>query len=94
MQCGKRRKLKTLCFEEALHPSDFPCLVIAHVSSYNFIPPTAQCFQKIAPKKSQALRMTGLLGGLKYSGWICGKHEKIEKVTSSQDDGFVRGSSS
>jgi hypothetical protein len=26
---------------------------------------------------------------LKYSSWICRKHEKIEKVTDSQDDDFV-----
>jgi hypothetical protein len=32
--------------------------------------------------------MTALSAGLKYS-WICGKHEKIEKVTGSQDDGLV-----
>jgi hypothetical protein len=40
-------------------------------------------------KKSQALRMTALSGGLKTAGWICRKHQKIEKVTSSQDDVFV-----
>jgi hypothetical protein len=34
--------------------------------------------------------MTALSGGLKYS-WICIKHEKIEKVTGSQDDDFVGG---
>jgi len=30
--------------------------------------------------------------GLKHPGYVCRKHEKIEKVTGSQDDGFVRGS--
>ena len=28
-------------------------------------------------------------GGLKTSGYVCGKHEKIEKVIGSQDDNFV-----
>jgi hypothetical protein len=33
--------------------------------------------------------MTALLGGLKFSWLECRKHEKIEKVTGSQDDVFV-----
>jgi len=33
--------------------------------------------------------MTALLGGLNTTGSICRKHEKIEKVTAAQDDGFV-----
>jgi hypothetical protein len=37
-------------------------------------------------KKSQALRMTALSGGLKYNGWIRRKRKKIEKVTGSRDD--------
>jgi hypothetical protein len=40
-------------------------------------------------KKSQALRMTALLGARIAIGWICRKQEKIEKVTGSQDDDFV-----
>src|SRR3984885_4231631 len=32
-----------------------------------------------------------LSGGLNTTGWICRKHEKIEKVTGSQDDEFVGG---
>src|ERR1700736_179282 len=36
--------------------------------------------------------MTALLGGLKYSWLKCRKHEKIEKITRSQDDGFAGGS--
>jgi hypothetical protein len=35
--------------------------------------------------------MTALFGGLHAAGWICRKHEKIEKVTASRDDGFVGG---
>jgi hypothetical protein len=35
-----------------------------------------------------SLRMTALLGACKIAGWICGARE-IEKVTGSQDDGFV-----
>ena len=35
--------------------------------------------------------MTGLSRGLNTTGSICRKHEKIEKVTGSQDDGFVEG---
>jgi hypothetical protein len=27
--------------------------------------------------------------GLKTSGYVCGEHKKIEKVTGSQDDVFV-----
>jgi murein L,D-transpeptidase YcbB/YkuD len=42
-------------------------------------------------KKSQALRMTALSGGLSATGSICREHEKIDKVTGSQDDGFVGG---
>ena len=33
--------------------------------------------------------MTALLEGLKYNWLVCRKHEKIEKVTGSQDDDFV-----
>jgi len=33
--------------------------------------------------------MTALLEGLKYNWLVCRKHEKIEKVTDSQDDVFV-----
>jgi hypothetical protein len=33
--------------------------------------------------------MTALLGARIAIGWICRKQEKIEKVTGSQDDGFV-----
>jgi hypothetical protein len=32
-----------------------------------------------------------LSGGLNTTGSICRKHEKIEKVTGAQDDGFVGG---
>ena len=39
-------------------------------------------------KQLQALRMMTLLGPCNIAGWICRKHEKIEKVTSSQDDDF------
>jgi hypothetical protein len=39
--------------------------------------------------KLQTLRMTALLEGLKYNWLVCRKHEKIEKVTGSQDDDFV-----
>jgi hypothetical protein len=35
--------------------------------------------------------MTALSGGLNTTGSICRKHEKIEKVTGPQDDGFVGG---
>jgi hypothetical protein len=35
--------------------------------------------------------MTALSGGLNTTGSICRKHEKIEKVTGAQDDGFVEG---
>ena len=31
----------------------------------------------------------GFVGGLETADWICRKHEKIEKVTGSQDDDFV-----
>jgi len=33
--------------------------------------------------------MTALLEGLKYNWLVCRKHEKIEKVTGSQDDDLV-----
>jgi hypothetical protein len=33
--------------------------------------------------------MTILSGGLNTTGSVCRKHEKIEKVTGSVDDGFV-----
>jgi hypothetical protein len=35
--------------------------------------------------------MTALSGACNTTGWICTKQEKIEKVTGSQDDGFVGG---
>src|ERR1700722_11969463 len=38
---------------------------------------------------SATLRMTILSGGLNTTGSICRKHEKIEKITASQDDDFV-----
>jgi hypothetical protein len=43
----------------------------------------------IAEVPSATLRMTALSGGLKTTGSVCRKHEKIEKVTGSQDDDFV-----
>jgi hypothetical protein len=33
--------------------------------------------------------MTALSGGFNTTGSICRKHEKIEKVTSAQDEEFV-----
>jgi hypothetical protein len=42
-------------------------------------------------EKSQSLRMTALLTGLHAAGWICRQHERIEKLTVAQDDGFVGG---
>jgi hypothetical protein len=35
--------------------------------------------------------MTALSGALKHSSLVCRKHEKIVKVTVSQNDGFVGG---
>src|ERR1700677_5034762 len=69
----------TLCFTQA-HCTlrlAFPYLAVAHVSSYNFLPPTARFIQNSAPKKSQppteAKRSGATVWFVKMEGWIgCG----------------------
>ena len=41
------------------------------------------------PSVRRSAQDDDLLGGLNTTGSICRKHEKIEKVTASQDDDFV-----